>query len=631
MATKVSKTAQTKYQERFERHLAELKWLYMELYHNEWMFDELCKNLYAYFAERSFSLRRLDERREKNPFWFQQNDRIGMKLYVDKFAGTLKGVMEKLDYIQKCNVNHLHLMSFGDSASEKPDQGPALIDYRRVRPDLGTVEDLAALAEECHRRGITLCTDFVMNHTSSDHEWAKRAREGDGEYMSRYFFFDNYSMPAMYEKTVPQVHPTAAPGNFTYLSDIRYFVMTTFYPCQWDLNYQNPRVFNEMMYHFLYLANQGLDVICIDDLSFIWKQIGTSCRNLPQVHSLVRIMRMIGEIVCPGVLLLGNGITDPGQASSYFGSKEKPECHLLYDDSNMAVTWNSVATQDVRLLKQHMDAVNRLSSQCTFLNYLRSQDAVRWILDYSALKGWGMEEAPHRQFLNDFFTGKALGSFSRGELYNCDPLAGEDQFCGTVASMCGIEKAGFENEEQDMEEAMRRYLMLHAFLFTQAGIPLLYSGQEFGQLNDYSYKTKPEIAPDAQNVHKGPFPWDLADNIENENSEQAVLFTRLSQLEAVRKTEKVFSAKAQLSTLDTYDNGILCLVRTLDREKLIGLFNFSNTERVAWIDEEDGLYTDLLTKETMKASGLHMNPNSFLWLKRKNARKKPSKNTGKEA
>ena len=141
-------------------------------------------------------------------------------MYVNAFAGNLKGVKEKLDYVQESNVNYLHLMPLLESPEGKSDGGYAVSDFRKVQPELGTMEDLESLADECRKKGISLCMDFVMNHTSEEHEWAKRARAGEREYMDRYYFYDNYDVPSQFEQTVPQVFPTTAPGNFTWLDDL---------------------------------------------------------------------------------------------------------------------------------------------------------------------------------------------------------------------------------------------------------------------------------------------------------------------------------------------------------------------------------------------------------------------------
>ncbi|MDE5933787.1 MAG: amylosucrase, partial [Lachnospiraceae bacterium] len=340
------------YKKRFEKHLEELRWLYMELYDNGSMFAELCDRMMVFYEERGEELKKLDIEREKRPDWYKKNDMLGMMFYIDNFAGNLKGVESRLDYLEKCNVNYIHLMPFLDTPKGRSDGGYAVSDFRKVQEKLGTMEDLEKLTASCHQKNMNICMDFVMNHTSEDHEWAKMARQGDGEYMSRYFFYDNREIPDEYEKTVPQVFPTTAPGNFTWLPEIGHYVMTSFYPYQWDLNYRNPRVFNEMMYNFLYLANRGIDIIRIDAVPYIWKELGTQCRNLKQVHTIVRMMRMISEIVCPGILLLGEVVMEPEKVAPYFGTVDKPECHMLYNVTTMATTWHTVATRDIRLLKR---------------------------------------------------------------------------------------------------------------------------------------------------------------------------------------------------------------------------------------------------------------------------------------
>ncbi|MFR8169865.1 MAG: alpha-amylase family glycosyl hydrolase [Marvinbryantia sp.] len=607
---------EAEYQKRFRKNLDELKWLYMELYQNDWMFDELCGQMHRFYLERRESLKEMDRRREKNPEWFKQNDMMGMMLYVDNFADNLQGVRQKLDYLKECGVNYIHLMPLLESPKDRSDGGYAVADFRKVQPELGTMEDLETVTEACHKKQMSVCMDFVMNHTSEDHEWAVRARKGEGEYMSRYFFYDNYSIPEQYERTVPQVFPTTAPGNFTWLPEIGHYVMTTFYPYQWDLNYRNPRVFNEMMYNFLFFANVGIDVIRIDAVPYIWKQLGTDCRNLPQVHTIVRMMRMIGEIVCPGVLLLGEVVMEPSKVAPYFGTVEKPECHMLYNVTTMATMWNSLATRDTRLLKRQMDILAQLPKEYVFLNYLRCHDDIGWGLDYATLQWWGMEERSHKQYINDFFTGKAAGSYSRGELYNADPVTGDARFCGTAASMCGVEKAGFEQDDEQMTYAIQRDLMLHAFMFTQSGIPMLYSGDEVGQTNDYAYREVPEKAPDSRYVHRGKFRWELVDEIEQTGTVSERIFHGLQKLEKIRSEEAVFTSTADFYTLETGEQAVICIVRRYAGEKLIGLFNFSEFEKTAWIEETDGEYRDLVTGKNVTASAVKVPGNGFFWLKK---------------
>ncbi len=600
------------FNDRMKKHHDELRWLYMELYHNGDMFAELCEQMYEYYKERRPRLHNRDAKREEEPDWFKKKNMLGMMLYIDNFAGNMSGVQEKLDYIKSCGVNCIHLMPFLDSPDGRSDGGYAVADFHRVKPGLGTMEELSGLTDACHRRQMNVCMDFVMNHTSEEHEWAKRARCGDGEYMSRYFFYDSYDIPGIYEQTVPQVFPTTAPGNFTYLPDMGYHVLTTFYPYQWDLNYKNPRVFNEMMYNFLYLANRGIDIIRIDAVPYIWKELGTQCRNLPQVHTIVRMMRIIGEIVCPSVILLGEVVMEPEKVVPYFGTVEKPECHMLYNVTTMATTWNSVATKDIRLLRKQMDIVNNLPKEYTFLNYLRCHDDIGWGLDFGTLKWWGMEEISHKRFLNDFFTGKVNGSVSRGELYNDDPVTRDARFCGTTASMCGIESAGFEKNEYKMEEAVRMDLMLHAYMLAQSGIPMLYSGDEIGQVNDYSYKEDPLRFMDSRYLHRGKFRWEQAEKRKDSTTVEGKIFQGLLKLEDIRKNETTFDADADVYTYDVKDNGVLCILREKDSRRFFGVFNFSCMEKTAWM-EEKGEYVNLLTGEEIEMKNVKLPAHGFVW------------------
>ena len=605
------------YEARFNQYYDELKWLYCELYKNQdEALEQLCGQMYRFYTERKAALKRMDRERAKNPQWYKGNRMVGMMMYTDAFAGDLKGVLKHLNYIEECGVNYLHLMPLLDTPEGRSDGGYAVSDFRKVRPDLGTMEDLECLAAECHKRDVSICLDFVMNHTSEDHEWARKARMGDPEYQSRYFFYDNYDLPAQFERTVPEVFPTTAPGNFTWVADAGKYVMTTFYPYQWDLSYWNPVVLNEKVGNMLNLVNRGIDVIRIDAVPYIWKQLGTNCRNLPQVHSIVRIMRIICEIVCPGVLLLGEVVMEPDKVVPYFGSVEKPECHMLYNVTTMAATWNSVATKDIRLLRQQMNVVSSLPKDYVFLNYLRCHDDIGWGLDYPWLKQFGIDEVSHKKYLNDFLTGQYPGSFGRGELYNSDPESGDARLCGTTASLCGIEKAAYERDEEALKKAVRLDLMLHAYMLSQSGIPVIYSGDEIGQENDYTYHENPKKWDDSRYLHRGSFRWDLEKKRSVKGSLQETIFEGIKKLESIRAQFPVFCTDAEVWTIDTWDDAVLGLVRRSGEEKLIALFNFSEFDKVAWINEEDGMYKDLISGRKLEAKGVQIPAYGVYWLMR---------------
>lgn len=610
----VKKTAE--YTKRFDERYDELKWLYCELYNNNMeAFDWLCDSLYGYYQERNADLKKLDRSRVKNPDWYKQNDLLGMMMYTNAFAGTLKGVKEKLPYVKSCGVNYLHFMPLLESPKGRDDGGYAVTDFRKVKPELGTMEDLEDLTAECHRQGISCCLDFVMNHTSEDHEWARAARNGDPVARSRYFFYDDWFVPNIYEETVPEVFPTTAPGNFTWINDCNQVVMTTFYPYQWDLNYANPMVFNDMVGNMLYMANRGIDVIRLDAVPYIWKQIGTNCRNLPQVHTLVRMMRIISEIVCPGVLLLGEVVMEPSKVVPYFGTVDKPECHMLYNVTTMASTWNTIATKNVGLLKRQMDQVCALPKDYVFLNYLRCHDDIGWGLDYDWLAQFGIDEVAHKKFLNDYFTGKGYNSDSRGELYNDDPRLGDARLCGTTASLSGLEAGQYEANADKIEQAIACDLMLHGYLLAQSGIPVLYSGDEIGQTNDYTYKNDPDKCADSRYLHRGNFPWD---KVENKDPVAMKIFDALRHMEDIRASHDVFSCNANVYTIETGCASVLGIVREYEGHELRAFFNFSNMDQLIWTMPEDqaDIYTDLISGKTLRKLGAVMPRYGCWWFYR---------------
>ena len=608
------KIRKTEFHNRLYRRLDELKWLYMELYRDEEAFDYFVKMLQSCWSQRKQPLRELDTRREGDPGWYRRRDLLGMMLYVDAFAGNLEGVKKNLKYVKECGVNYLHLMPLLQSPRGRSDGGYAVSDFRSVQPELGTMEDLESLADACRRAGISLCLDFVMNHTSEDHQWARKARAGEPGYRQRYFFYDSWDIPRKFEETVPQVFPTTAPGSFTQLEDGQ-IVMTNFYPYQWDLNYANPVVFNDMTENLLFLANRGIDVIRLDAIPYIWKELGTNCRNLPQVHTLARMLRMVCEIVCPGVLLLGEVVMEPAKVAPYFGTPDKPECHMLYNVTTMATTWHTLATGDVSLLKRQMEAVCALPKDFLFLNYLRCHDDIGWGLDYPWLnQRFGTDEVAHKRYLNDWFTGRWPGSDARGELYNDDPRLGDARLCGTTASLCGLEAADFEGDPFKLERAVACDLTLHAWMLSQSGIPVVYSGDEIGQFNDYTYHSHPDRWADSRYLHRGRFQWGLAALRGDLDTYQGRLFQGLRRLEGLRAKEPCFDGDADVQVEDSGDSRVLALCRRKDGRELICLFNFSG-QFVRAGAGRDGRYTELMYGTRYDGiRSVELWPNGFAWL-----------------
>lgn len=599
---------------RLERHEHELHKKYMSLYQDENSYKELILAMKEFFGKRSVELKKLDAKREKNPYWFREGNMLGVTMYPKLFAGGLKGVTNKLDYLSEQKITYLHLMPLLKMPHPFNDGGYAVEDFTTVDPEIGTNAELAELTKGLRKRGISLCLDVVMNHTADTHEWAMRAKAGEQEYMDYYQCYETYDIPSQFEKTMPQVFPTTAPGNFTWNEQMQRHVLTTFYPYQWDLNYRNPKVFNEMAKNILLLANLGVEVFRIDAVPYIWKEMGTNCRNLPQVHTIVRMVRMLLEIVCPAVILKGEVVMAPKELPAYFGTDEEPECHMLYGVSSMVNLWAALAARDARLLKHQMDVIHSLPGNCYFVNYLRCHDDIGWGLDEDQERNLMIDPQMHKEYLYHFFEGVFPGSFARGELYNYDPVSKDARSCGTTASLCGIEKGGFEGDEAQVKQGIQRVLMMHAACMSLKGFTMLSSGDEIGQLNDYSYKENPDLAEDSRYLHRSQFNWENAELRKTEGTVQHAVWEGLKEMEQIRSSHPCFGNAVYVSTWDTCAMPVFAIRRTTEKdEELVCLANFSEEGQNACLPTLEAEYKDLFTGEMLNLQSVWMGPYQYRW------------------
>ncbi len=598
-----------------ERRLAvrqdELDWLYMELYGDRARLDELKAMMSQVWRARSQALRRLDKKREAQPDWFRAGKMLGVTMYPGLFAGDLKGVEERLGYLKEQGITYVHLMPLLKMPHPDNDGGYAVEDFDQVDPALGTNEDLSALAAAMRRRGMSLCLDFVINHTADTHEWAMRAKAGEREYIDRYICFDSPDIPREMEKTIPDVFPETAPGSFIYVEEMGKYVCSSFHPYQWDLNYRNPAVFNDMVGSMLRLTNLGVEVLRIDAVPYLWKELGTTCRNLPQVHTIMRMIRLITECVCPGVILKGEVVMAPRELAPYFGTADKPECHLLYNASTMAAQWSALASADVRQLKRQLDDLHALPAHCCFVNYLRCHDDIGWGLNEEYGKTIGIDPLAHKKYLYEFFEGSFPGSFARGERYNYNPATQDARTCGTIASLCGIEKGLYEGDESQVALGVQRDLMMHALIMCMGGFPMLSSGDEIGQLNGYGYHEDPDLREDSRNLHRTRFNWEKAALRTQAGTVQQRIWDGLRRLEQLRAAHPCFGPESSVTTWDAHSRRVLALVRRTGEAELVCLFNFAGIPKSYALDAMEGEFTDLIDGEAASCSAGVLEPYQY--------------------
>lgn len=525
------------YEQQLKENMGELTSRLFELYGERWNFYEIMPRLEKIMRtaamQRSGYLKQSDDDAvggKSGGLWYQNQDTVGMTLYVDLFAGNLNSMAEKIPYLTGLGIKYVHLMPLFDCPAGKNDGGYAVSSYRKVRPALGTIEDLRFLAEEFHKNEIRLALDFVFNHTSDEHEWAKKARKGDARFKDFYYIYKDKADADEWNRSLREIFPEARRGSFTHLEKEDEWVWTTFHSFQWDLNYSNPEVFLAMCEEMLFIANLGIDVLRLDALAFIWKEKNTTCENLPKAHTLIQAFRLVARIACPALQFKSEAIVHPDDAARYIGEKE---CALSYNPVQMALFWSTAATRDTRLLTYSLQRRWAIPPSAAWVNFIRCHDDIGWTFSDEDAAALGINGKSHRKFLNRFFTGQFKGSFAKGEPFQLNPETGDCRVCGTAASLAGLEQAEVLNNALFRKMALARLKMMYAVLFALPGIPLLYANDEKAVLNDYSYHEDTNKHSDSRWLHRIKTYW----NVDEQNETQKEFEQFLRRLIVLRGAE----------------------------------------------------------------------------------------------
>jgi amylosucrase len=342
-----------------------------------------------------------------------------MSLYVDRFCGDLQSLPGKLPYLKDLGVNLLHLMPLFQSPEGESDGGYAVSDFRQVDARFGTLDDLVIVQQKMAEEGAHLMLDIVFNHTSHLHQWAQKAKGGDKRYQDFFYMYDDRTIPDLFERSMPEIFPEAAPGNFTWVPECNKWVMTVFHHYQWDLNYTNPAVFVVMLDTVLFYANLGVDILRIDAPAFIWKEMGTTCQNLPQAHTILQLLRLCVQMAAPGMALLGEAIVAPRQIMQYFGegSARGKECDFAYNATQMALQWDMLATGNTLVMMAAQEVLLQKPLHTSWITYTRSHDDIGLGYEDAMIQQAGFSSFEHRKFLQRYYSGEWSGSPAKGALF----------------------------------------------------------------------------------------------------------------------------------------------------------------------------------------------------------------------
>lgn len=523
------------------------------------------------WLDRSDELRALDDRREADPDWYLAHEVCGAVLYVDLFSENLAKLKEHIVYFKKLGINYLHLMPLFAVPVGDNDGGYAVSDYRAINPAIGTMAELNTLAAALHGEGISLVLDFVFNHTADEHIWARRAKEGDPDYQAYYWTFPDRTLPDQFQRHLRDIFPSVRRGSFTWSEEMQRWVWTTFNSFQWDLNYANPKVFRAMAEEMLFLANQGVDIFRLDAVAFIWKQLGTDCENQPEAHTLISAFNALMQIVAPGVLFKSEAIVHPDDVLSYI---HPHQCQLSYNPMLMALLWEALATREVKLLVHAMRHRSRIPEGCSWVNYLRCHDDIGWTFADEDARAVGIDPGGHRRFLNDFYTGCFPGSFARGVPFQFNPENGDVRVSGTLSSLAGLENAIENGAPEWIELAVRRINLLRSIIVSAGGIPLLYLGDEWGMLNDYTFLTDPAKANDSRWVHRCRHRWEARDDPADSDTLEWRFYHEMVNLFKKRKAIPTFY-NGGMEVVDSRNAHVFAYVRAHGAQKVLVVCNFS--------------------------------------------------------
>jgi amylosucrase len=587
-----------------------------------WQFDffytleQVLELLTGCWLDRPQALRRHDAAREADPLWYTSENVVGIVLYVDLFSNNLAGLENHIPYFEKLGVTYLHLMPLFAVPHGENDGGYAVSDYRSVNPDLGTMEDLSRLATALRERGISLVLDFVFNHTSDEHTWARRAKAGDPDYLDYYLTFTDRDLVDRYQAHLRDIFPTVRQGSFTWNDELKRWVWTTFNSYQWDLNYANPAVLRAMAEEMLFLANQGIEVLRLDAVAFIWKRMGTDCENQPEAHTIIQAFNAMTRIVAPGMVFKSEAIVHPDEVVKYVHLEE---CQLSYNPLLMSLLWEALATRETKLLIHSLRNRQRIPQGCSWVNYLRCHDDIGWTFDDHDAWRVGADPRAHRKFLNDFYTGRFPGSFARGVPFQFNPNNGDLRISGTLSSLAGLEAALETEDNALIELAVRRINMLRSIMVSVGGIPLLYAGDEYGMLNDYTFLSDPDKVNDSRWVHRSKKRWAAADDLTDGDTLEWRFFHEMAKFFKLRKQTPALR-NGGMELVDSPNPHLFAYLRSDGAQRLLVINNFSEFEQVVTADTlsaagmaADGL--ELLSQRPLPAGGdLILDGYRYLWI-----------------
>ncbi|WP_165569494.1 alpha-amylase family glycosyl hydrolase [Corallincola luteus] len=586
------------------------------------VFISTLKSVFDRWYKRPTRLAQRDSERVKDPDFYNDHKMIGASCYIDLFAGDIQGMIGKIDYFKSLGITYLYILPPFKVPTGANDGGFAVSDYKTIRPDLGTMDEMTVFIEKCHENGIDVVLDFVLNHTADDHEWALKAQQGLPEFEDFYMFFDDENEVNEIIQHVEATFPDKG-ENIVFNPKVNRWVWTTFMLNQWDLNYHNPNVLAGMLDNVLFLANVGVDVLRLDAVSLVWKEKGTSCKSLPQIQTLVRLFTGLAKLAAPSMQFKSEAIVKPQEVAEYV---DHDSATLAYRPLLSSTLWHALATGSADLIGTSLERWSALPKHCTWINYIRSHDDVPWVFSDLDIQFTGADAAATKLFLDTFYSGQHEDSFAKGLPFMRDKDTHLARISGTTASLAGLESALASADPSATSMAIQRIALLHSVFMSVGGLPLIYLGDEVAALNDYSFNHIPAKQDDSRWVNRPMKLWQQDDEaLQSPSSPTFQVYHAIRRMIAVRKNEPSLT-NAAIKVLNVGQRAVLCYRRGEGKAAVTVMANFSefsvdiNPHYLA-INDISGQFVDQLNEQAIDSkTGITLAPYQSLWLKNNNSK-----------
>ncbi|MCE9983015.1 sugar phosphorylase [Leclercia adecarboxylata] len=480
------------------------------------------------------------------------------------------------------SFSHVHLLPFYPWSS---DDGFSVIDYHEVAPETGSWRDVAEL-----KKSASLMFDFVCNHMSAKSKWFENYINQAPGYED--FFISVDPETDLSAVTRPRALPLLTP--FTLHDGSVRHLWTTFSEDQIDLNFASPEVLIAMVDVLLHYLMEGARYIRLDAVGFMWKIPGTNCIHLEQTHRLIQLFRAITDRVAPGAVLITETNVPHKDNISYFGDGEN-EAQMVYQFSLPPLVLHAVHCQDVRALCQWASSLKLPSMKTTWFNFLASHDGI----GLNPLRGI-LPESEILSLVEKLHQEGALVNWKNNPDGTRSPYEINVTYLDALSA-----------KESEDNERIARFILAHAVLLSFPGVPAVYIQSILGSRNDYDgvERLGYNRAINRKKYRAGEIDAELEDNKSLRHS----IYHRLTQLIAIRRTEKAFHPDSQ-TIFETSGTHVLKIIRTADNgERITALFNFSNQQQNIHSDIETG--RELIAGEDIRSTTLSLNPWQVMWIK----------------